>query len=118
MIPRLNLNIWLILTVFFFCGCQTIKAKKGQLEYLDESQDSIGSIAEAITGKPLTEEEKKNLEKQLTEDPEAISAVESIANSVAQPVRMKYSPVTGKRYAGHLEIDPETGAKLLWLDDE
>lgn len=109
---------YLAIVVFFLTGCQTIKAKKGQLEYLEQSQESIGSITEAVTGKPLTEEEKKNLEKQLTEDPEAISAVESIANTVAQPARIKYSPVTGKRYAGHLEVDPETGAKLLWLDEE
>ncbi|MGE0268371.1 MAG: hypothetical protein AB7S78_07950 [Candidatus Omnitrophota bacterium] len=118
MIPKKYLNVYVFLSVLFFNGCQTIKAKKGQLEYLNQSQEAIGSIAEAVTGKPLTEQEKKNLEKQLKEDPEAISAVESIANSVSQPVRMKYSPVTGKRYAGHLQIDPETGAKLLWLDEE
>lgn len=118
MIPKIYFNVFIVVSIFFFSGCQTIKAKKGQIEYLNESQEAIGSIAEAVTGKPLTEQEKKNLEKQLTQDPEAISAVESIANSVSQPVRMKYSPITGKRYAGHLQVDPETGAKLLWLDEE
>ncbi|MBP9855013.1 MAG: hypothetical protein KBD53_09125 [Candidatus Omnitrophica bacterium] len=104
--------------IFFLTGCHTIKSKKDQVEYLHESQEALGSIAEAVTGKPLTEQEKKNLEKQLREDPEAIAAVESIANSVTKPPRLKYSPVTGKRYAGNLEIDPETGAKLLWLDED
>lgn len=99
-------------------SCQTIKTKKHQLEYLNESQEAIGTIAEAVTGRPMTEEEKKALGDQLRRDPDAQSAVESIANSISEPVRMKYSPSTGKRYAPHLEYDPETGAQLLWLDDD
>ncbi len=107
-----------VCTVVSLSACGTIQKKKNQIEYLKESQEALGTIAEAVTGMPLTEEEKKALEKQLRSDPEAQAAVESIANSLSEPVRMKYSPVTGKRYAPHLDYDPETGAQLLWLDDE
>ncbi|MCA9394998.1 MAG: hypothetical protein H6756_09925 [Candidatus Omnitrophica bacterium] len=99
-------------------GCETVKNVERQREYLEETEVAVGVIAEAVTGQALSEEEKKELQEQIRNDPEAQSAVQAIADSHTKPMRMKYSPATGKRYAGHLEVDPETGVKLLWLDEE
>lgn len=107
-----------VICVFFLTGCATAQKVQRQREYLEETEMAVGEIAEAVTGRELTEEEKKRLEDQIKNDPEAQSAMQAIADSHTKPLRMKYSPATGKRYAGHLEVDPETGVKLLWLDDE
>lgn len=107
-----------ILLCLLTAGCSTMKKVEDQREYLQETEMAVGAIAEAVTGQKLTEEEKERLEKQMRNDPDAQSAVHAIADAHTKPLRMKYSPATGKRYAGHLEHDPETGVKLLWLDDE
>lgn len=104
--------------VVLLTGCQTVRKVERQREYLEETEVAVGAIAEAVTGQELSEEEKERLQQQIRNDPEARSAVQAIADSHTKPLRMKYSPATGKRYAGHLEVDPETGVKLLWLDEE
>lgn len=108
----------MILPCLLFAGCSTMQKVEDQREYLKETETAVGAIAEAVTGQKLTDEERKRLEQQIRNDPDAQSAVQAIADSHTKPMRMKYSPATGKRYAGHLEYDPETGVKLLWLDDE
>jgi len=63
-------------------------------------QKAMGSIAEAIGGQPLSEEELKSLQKQIREEPQAQSAVQSITDAMGgKSMAVKYCPVTGKRYA-------------------
>ena len=79
-------------------------------------EGAIETIAEAISGKDMTEEEVDQLKDQLRNDSEAQSAIQAITDSVSEKPRIKYSPATGKRYAPHMEVDPETGVKLEWVE--
>jgi len=80
--------------------------------------DVLEAVAESYTRKDLSDEEVKILAKDLQTDEEAQSAIKVIADSLENKnTNIKYSPVTGKRYSGDLEYDPETGAKLVPLDE-
>ena len=103
------------LSLVFFSGCAST-SNVGSIPDRKETEAAIESIAEAISGKELTEEDAKKLKDQIRNDPEAQSAIQAITNSVSGQQRFKYSPVTGKRYAPHMEIDPETGVKLEWVE--
>ncbi|HQP11008.1 MAG TPA: hypothetical protein PKV41_06465 [Candidatus Omnitrophota bacterium] len=99
----------------FFCvvlilsGCRTIApVGQGRNETSQEAQEALSAVAGAISGKPLSDEDLRNLEKQIREDEEAQTAVQAITQSVGgkAPV-VKYCPIDGKRYAPHMEICPE-----------
>jgi hypothetical protein len=71
------------------------------------------AVAGALGGKQLTEEELRELERQLKTDAEARSAVEVITGSVGgQLPSVKYCPVCARRYAPNLELCPEHQAQL------
>ena len=73
----------------------------------------LSAVVGALSGKPLSEEELHNLKEQIQSDEEAQSAIQAIADSVGgKATRVKYCPVTGRRYASHLEICPEHQVKL------
>jgi len=91
---------------------------KTDQETSPEVYTAMESVAGALAGKDMTQEELKDLSTQIRNDPEAQSAVELITHTISgDKPRIKYSPSTGKRYAPHLEVDPETGEKLEWLED-
>lgn len=97
----------------FVGGCQTA----GKESSADMKQ-AVKTIAESVSGQDLSDKDVNRLIKDLREDPEAQSAVTAIKESVSgeQAGRIKYSPATGKRYAPHLEYDPETGVKLEYVE--
>jgi len=106
-----------LFVLFYLIGCQTAKPIVSDNESIEDVQSALESVAEALAGKTLTEEEKKELADQIKNNPQAKSAIEAITNSMkGQKVRIKYSPTTGKRYSPDLEYDPETGEKLEWLE--
>jgi len=100
------------LALFLF-GCQTmhqIQDSKGDEENIGEI---LSAVSGALRGKQLSEEELRNLEKQIRTDKDAQTAVQAITDSVGGKVpQVKYCPVTGKRYAAHLEICPEHQVRL------
>jgi len=101
-----------VLFVAFLTGCQTTQSR-GSKENKGDIEGVLSAIAGALSGKTLSEEELRNLEKQIQTDEEAQTAIQSITDSVggkASPV--KYCPVTGRRYASHLEICPEHQVQL------
>ncbi len=53
----------------------------------------------------------------LQKNPESRQAAEKILGVNTDHPVVKYSPVTGKHYSGDLEFDPETGAKLLKVEE-
>lgn len=94
-----------------------MKPSKETKETTQEIESALSSVSEAISGQPLTDEQRKSLIRDLKNNKEAQSAVQAITDSMSgQKVKIKYSPVTGKRYAPNMEYDPETGVKLLELD--
>ena len=70
-------------------------------------------MAGALSGKPLSKKELKSLENQIRTDKEAQSAVRAITESVGEKSAVvKFCPITGERYAAHLERCPEHGVLL------
>lgn len=102
----------------FFSGCQTTASPiQAQKESRQEVQDAMTAVAGALSGKQLTKEELRNLEKQLKTDTEARSAVEVITGSVGgKSPSVKYCPVCGKRYAPHLDLCPDHHVKLKTVE--
>ena len=104
--------------IFYFIliicmGCATSQPLPGSSINREETEAALESIAEAISGQELSEEDVKKLKEQIRKDPEAQSAIKVITNSVSgQNQRWKYSPATGKRYEPHMEVDPETCVPL------
>ena len=90
---------FLIIVVIFFLGCQTTYAQRDSRE---DMQEGMVTVAEAISGKSLSDAEVKDLTNQIKNDKEAQSAVQSITEVISGEVSLKYCPVTGKRYASHL----------------
>lgn len=101
-----------VLTLFLL-GCQTISQVQRSKENTEDAGEILSAVAGALSGKTLSEEEIRNLEKQIRTDEEAQSAVQVITDSVGGKIsQVKYCPVTGKRYASHIEICPQHQIKL------
>ncbi len=87
-------------------------------ETTEDLKRAIGSVAGAISGEQLTEEEVADLTDQIQNDPEAQSAIQSISETYTSDTpSVKYNPETGQRFAPHLTHDPVTGVELLELKD-
>ena len=70
-----------------------------------------------MSGRELSEEEKRNLQEQMRTDKDAQSAVQAISGSVSgKNVKVKYCPVGGERYAPHIETCPVHGVRLELVD--
>ena len=54
-------------------GCQTISSEQKAREEAEEAEKNLGVVAGALTGKNLSEQELKDLEKKITVDPKAKS---------------------------------------------
>ena len=103
------LRIFFVLTLMSMSGCQTVHSlKTSPANNEEEARQSLRSVAGAIRGKPLTDEEVKVLSRELKNDPQARSAVEAITGSMSQKQQaVKYCPVDGKRYASYLKECPQ-----------
>jgi len=111
--PNFNL-LWMGFLAAVLSSCSSSKGlvNSDGGETTKEAVNAMGVVAGSYTGKPMTEEELQQKAKEIDADPEAQSAIQAITSAP----QIKYSPVTGKRYSGDLEFDPETGAKLLPLE--
>ncbi len=100
---------WLgLFFTLILAGCQTVKSLQAQKESAKEAQSALGSVAGAVVGRELTNEEQRRLEQQIKTDPEAQKAVEAITNTMSNPAKViKYCPVDGKRFASSLQECPE-----------
>lgn len=101
------------LLILFLLGCQTTIQVQHSKENTEDVGEVLSAVAGALSGKILSEEEIRNLEKQIRTDKEAQSAIQVITDSVGgKTPQVKYCPVTGKRYAPHIEICPQHQIKL------
>jgi hypothetical protein len=99
-------NLLIIFCVIVLgAGCRTVTSATSAQE---TSQEALSAVAGAVSGKPLSSEDLRNLEKQVREDEGARTAVQAISESVGgRAAVVKYCPVDGKRYASHMEICPD-----------
>ncbi len=95
-------------------GCQTLSARRSSAV---ETRQAMTSVAGGLAGRPLSEEEVRELEQQIRTDPEAREAVRKITTSMSEAPRAKYCPVGGEHYAPHLEVCPIHKVRLLMLND-
>jgi len=102
-----------VLLALFLLGCQTTSQVQHSKENTEDVREVLSAVAGALSGKKLSKEEIRNLEKQIRTDKEAQSAIQVITDSVGGKIlQVKYCPVTGKRYASHIEICPEHQIQL------
>ncbi len=104
--------------VLFLAGCQTASPVQSRQETGKDVQEALSAVAGALSGRPLSEEELHDLEKQIRTDEEAQTAIQVITESVGGTPAVKYCPVTGRRYAPHLEVCPEHGVELKEVDSK
>jgi len=96
-------------------GCQTLSAKRSSAV---ETRQAITSLAGGLAGRPLSEEEARELEQQIKTDPEAQEAVARIAASMSEAPKAKYCPVGGEHYAPSLKICPVHNVKLKTVGEK
>jgi len=110
------MRTWLAIciVVFLFSGCATSESVKANRE----AHDVLSSVAEAISGKELSDQELRDLEKQMRTDKETQTAIQVITESISgADTLVKYCPVTGRRYAPHFDECPEHHITLEVVSD-
>ncbi len=117
-IPGQPLGLLVVIVLFLFTGCQTVSQPKAETESRKDVREALGTITQAISGKQLSKEELKNLTKDLRTNKDARSAIQSITDSMSRKtVKVKYCPVTGRRYAPRVVICPVHKVKLKLLEE-
>jgi hypothetical protein len=109
----------LLLSILFllpFTGCQSVP--KSGPESDQETLQAVGSATEALTGKQLTEEEKRQLLRDLQKDEDAQSAMKSISGALdVKQTGIKYCPVDGRRFSADVIDCPDHKVQLKELTD-
>ena len=104
---RFTLLMLLVFCGMIFIGCQTMAGHRSQNQDKISVDETLSSIAGALSGKSLTPEQMQNLKKQIKTDKEAQTAIETIGHSLSgEQSSPKYCPVDGQRYAPHMEVCP------------
>lgn len=105
-----------ILILIFLTGCQTLSSK--QQAKTKEEMEAMRSIAGAVSGKQLNDQEFKDLAQQVQKDPQAQSAVGAITGSLGgETVRVKYCPVDGQRFSSRIKECPDHHVELKYVDE-
>ena len=107
----------IVLMVAVLGGCRTAAPVKQAPESDEDVQAALTSVAGALSGRDLSEEEKRNLQEQIRTDKDAQSAIQAIGESVSgKDVQVKYCPVGGERYAPNIETCPVHHVRLELVD--
>ena len=107
----------IFLTALFVSGCQTASPVHSSTEAREDATGALSAVAGAISGKPLSQEDLRHLEKQIQTDEEAQTAVRAITESVGgKAAAVKYCPVNGERYAPQFEVCPVHHVPLKIVD--
>jgi hypothetical protein len=109
-------SILLLTILIALAGCQTTRAKDDAATR--EAMDAVGNVAGALTGKELSESEKRRMVNDLKNDKEAQSAMKAISGALeVKQAGIKYCPVDGKRFSETVDECPEHKVKLKELTD-
>jgi len=121
--PNYNVCSLLLGMLFlsFLCACSTTKSKETsaqkQSESIKNQKSALMAVVGSISDKELSEKDLKKIVKDLKNDEEAQSAINSIKDSLGRDqVKVKYCPITGKRYAPRIRQCPEHGVDLEWVE--
>ena len=106
---------FLLVVAVGIVGCATpsgVATRTQSKETTDQQLDAARKVVGGMANRDMSREELLKFGQGLQHDPQAGDAVNKIVGNGQAPV-VKYSPVTGKHYSGDVDIDPETGVKLL-----
>ena len=116
---------FLFLVVFLVIGCSGTSSRTRSGDFSQENmtinQETAGSlktVADSLAGHELTENEMKELSREMRKDPDARSAVQSVTEAMSgQNSKIKFCPVDGKRYSAKFEKCPEHDVPLEELGE-
>ena len=110
---RFLCSVLICVLIMSSSGCSTTKGRLEQAQQ-HEAEESLRAVAESLSGKKLTQEDLKELDRRLKEDGEARSAVENISNAYhgEENRSMKFCPVDGQRFSSRLQFCPEHHVEL------
>lgn len=112
--------IWLTILVFLssMSGCAT-RQQDSARKVNQENLEDLRTVAGAMAGKTLTDEDLKKLDKQLKTDKDAQSAVSTLTNSLSGTKKIiKYCPVCGERFAASVKTCPTHNVELKQLGQQ
>ena len=102
-----------ILYAISLTGCRTTSGSINQPQAQNDAQQAIVSVAGVLSGKELNEKNVRNLNNRMKNDSETKSAVQTLTNTIGnKSIYVKYCPIDGKRYDGHLNFCPEHNVEL------
>lgn len=115
----LHVRLCVFLAFMVLAGCQSVAIKKTTSPANSkETLNAVGQVADALTGQPLTEAQKKKLTNDIQKDKQVRSALKSIADSMdLKKAVVKYCPVDGQRYSVDQNICPVHHVPLQNLVD-
>ena len=121
-------TIYYLIIFVFFSGCgpsannqvkKNIYNTEPRQESPQEIEAAMESVVSAISGQDISKKDLRDLSKEIRNDKEAQSAVQSIKDSILpSEVRVKYCPVCGKRYSPKFEKCSECHVILKDVSDE
>lgn len=100
--------------MIFLSGCAS---SQSQVQRPREDREAIKSVAGSIVGRPVSDEDFIKLEKEMKNNPDTKSAVETLERSMNAKPSIKYCPVDGARFASRVELCPEHNVRLKMVDE-
>ncbi len=83
------------------------------METKEDVYSALESVGSAIRGKKLTQEEIKEISKDIQKDKAAQSAISEVTGTYSQNQGViKYCPIDGKHFSPHLKFCPEHQVEL------
>ena len=116
--PQIPARFYFIVVFLFFAGgCASAPVKTSD-ESQQEAVSAMEKVLGTVSGEKIDEKRLRELDREMKNDPQAKSAVETIANSVSgQGQVIKYCPVDGERYGPKFEECPVHHVPLKTLSD-
>lgn len=108
---------WLTILVFLssMAGCAT-RQKDSARKVNQENLEDLRTVAGAMAGKAITDDDLKKLNQQLKTDKDAQSAVSTLTNTLSGTKKViKYCPVCGERFAASVKTCPTHNVELKVL---
>ena len=100
------------------CASAGKSARPASVESQKEAISAMEKVLGNVSGEKIDEKKLRELNREIQKDPEAKSAVQTIANTLSgQGQIIKYCPVDGQRYGAKFAECPEHKVTLKILNE-
>lgn len=101
----------IVLGVMMIAACASTRpqrqaASDQPTESTMETESALRKVVGAVSGQEIDRDELRRLGREIQNDEEARSAVETISQTISGAVLIKYCPVDGQRYGPEMELCP------------